>query len=66
MPLETLFCLGQKKLRYLKDMQILYEVDLKHQMSLEIAHSLLEACKYGITLHLLQEVSYTSKNLVFF
>lgn len=55
-PLEILLCLGQKKLRYLKDMQILYEVDSKHQMTSEISCSILEAYKYGIVLHLLQEI----------
>lgn len=47
-------------------MQILYEVDSKHQMTSEIAHSLLEACKDGIILYLLQEVKQTSKNLFSF
>lgn len=61
-PLEILLCLGQKKLRYLKDMQILYEVDAKHQMTSKY----LVACKYGIILHLLQQVMWTSKTLVFF
>jgi len=51
-PLEILMFLGQKKLRYLNDMQILYEVDSKHQMTSEISGSVLEACKYGIILHL--------------
>lgn len=55
-PLEILLCLGQKKLRYLKDMQILYEVDSKYQMTSKMPCSALEACKYWIIQHLLQEV----------
>lgn len=55
-PLEMLLCLGQKKLRYLKDMHVLYKVDSKHQMTSEISWSILEACKYRIILRLLQEV----------
>lgn len=65
MPLETLLCLGQKKVRYLKDMQILYEMDSKHQMTSEIASSLLEACKYGIILHLLKEVDFKKPCVLF-
>lgn len=56
MPLDILLCLGQKKLRYLEDMQILYEVESKHQMTSEISCSILESSKYLVILHLLLEV----------
>lgn len=53
-PLEILLCLSQKKkkIRYLKDMQILCVAGSKHQRTSKISCSILEACKYGITLYL--------------
>lgn len=56
-PLEILLCLSQKKknkkkIRYLKDMQILFAAGSKHQRSSKISCSILEACKYRIILYL--------------
>lgn len=63
-PLETVFCVqARRKLRYLKDMQILYGIDSKRRMISEVFHGILEACHYGITLDLSASNGYSSKFL---
>lgn len=58
------FCVqARRKLRYLKDMQILYGIDSKRRMISEVFHDILEACNYGITLDLSASNGYSSKFL---